>query len=64
MINKIRLSLKNINYKLFISLLIMGLCPVIYNTMRVFYLGNLHGEYSYSIAGQLSWVNLMHLFMG
>ena len=60
MINKIRLSLKNINYKLFISLLIMGLCPVIYNTIRVFYLGDLPGEYSYSIAGQLSWVNLIY----
>ena len=60
MINKIIKSLKNINYKLFIALLIMGLCPTIYTTLRVFWLGQLPGEYSYSIAGQLSWVNLLY----
>lgn len=53
-------SLKRINYKLLIALLVMGLCPTIYNTIRIFYLGELPGEYSYSIAGQLSWVNLFY----
>jgi Na+-driven multidrug efflux pump len=28
--------------------------------MRVFFLGSLPGEYSFSIAGQLSWVNLLY----
>ena len=60
MLKKIKCSLKNINYKLFISLLIMGLCPAIYTTLRVFWLGNLPSEYSFSIAGQLSWVNLIY----
>ena len=60
MFKKLFSSLKNINYKLFIALLIMGLCPTIYNTLRVFWLGELPGEYSYSIAGQLSWVNLIY----
>ena len=58
--NKIGTSLKNINYKLFISLLVMGLCPTIYTTLRVFWLGQLPGEWSFSIAGQLSWVNLLY----
>lgn len=53
-------SLKNINYKLFVSLLIMGLCPTIYTTVRVFFLGQLPGEWAFSIAGQLSWVNLLY----
>jgi len=53
-------SLKKINYKLFFALLIMGLCPTIYNTLRVFWLGQLPGEYTFSIAGQLSWVNLFY----
>ena len=53
-------SLKNINYKLFVSLLIMGLCPTIYTTVRVFFLGQLPGELVFSIAGQLSWVNLLY----
>lgn len=57
---KILQSLKTINYKLFFALLIMGLCPTIYTTLRVFWLGQLPGEWSYSIAGQLSWVNLIY----
>ena len=60
MFKKISDSLKNINYKLFIALLVMGLCPTIYTTLRVFWLGELPGVYSYSIAGQLSWVNLIY----
>lgn len=60
MIQKIKKSLVNINYKLFIALLLVGLCPTIYNTLRIFWLGELPGEYSYSIAGQLSWVNLIY----
>ncbi len=57
---KIITSFKNINHKLFISLLVMGLVPTIYTTLRVFWLGNLPGDYSYSIAGQLSWINLIY----
>jgi Na+-driven multidrug efflux pump len=60
MFNKIKTSFLNINHKLFISLLVMGLVPTIYTTLRVFWLGNLPGDYSYSIAGQLSWINLIY----
>ena len=58
--NKIGRSLKNLNWKLFISLLVMGLCPSIYITLRVFFLGQLPGDWVFSIAGQLSWVNLLY----
>lgn len=57
---KIKSSLKNINGRMFIALLIMGLCPTLYTTLRTFFLGQLPGEWSYSIAGQLSWVNLLY----
>ena len=60
MFEKIKKSLSKINYKLFFALLVMGLCPTIYTTLRVFFLGQLPGEYSFSIAGQLSWVNLLY----
>ena len=60
MLKKIITSLKNINHKLFISLLVMGLAPTIYTTLRVFWLGNIPGDWSYSIAGQLSWINLIY----
>ena len=38
----------------------MGLVPAVYTTLRVFWLGNLPGEWAFSIAGQLSWVNLIY----
>ena len=57
---KIRSSLKNINGRMYLALLVMGLCPTLYTTLRTFFLGQLPGEWSYSIAGQLSWVNLLY----
>lgn len=60
MFSKIKLSFKNINYKLYFALLVLGLCPTIYTTVRVFFLGQLPGEWTFSIAGQLSWVNLLY----
>ena len=60
MISKVKRSLLNINYKLFLSLLVLGFAPTVYTTVRVFFLGNLPGEWSFSIAGQLTWVNLLY----
>ena len=60
MFSKLKLSLSRINYKLFFALLVLGLAPTVYNTVRVFFLGQLPGEWSFSIAGQLSWVNLIY----
>lgn len=58
--SKLKSSLKHINWNLFISLLVMGVCPTIYTTLRVFFLGQLPGDWSFSIAGQLSWINLIY----
>ena len=58
--NKVIKSLKNINWKLFSALLVMGFCPTIYTTLRIFFIGSLPSEWAYSIAGQLSWVNLLY----
>ena len=60
MFSKIKLSLQSINYKLYFALLVLGLCPTVYTTVRVFFLGSLPSEWSFSIAGQLSWVNLLY----
>lgn len=60
MFSKLKLSLCRINYKLFAALLVLGVVPTIYTTVRVFFLGQLPGEWSFSIAGQLSWVNLLY----
>ncbi len=53
-------SLKRINYRLFFALLFLGFCPTVYTTLRIFFLGQLPGDWAYSIAGQLSWVNLLY----
>lgn len=60
MITKIKMSLGRIDYKQFLALIILGLAPTVYTTVRVFFLGQLPGEWSFSIAGQLSWVNLLY----
>ncbi|MDY4788587.1 MAG: MATE family efflux transporter [Bacilli bacterium] len=58
--DKILFSIKRIDYRLFFALLVMGICPTIYTTLRTFYLGQLPGDYAFSIAGQLTWVNLIY----
>ena len=51
--DKIILSLKKINYRMFFALLAFGLIPTLYTTFRIFLIGQLPGEYGFSIAGQL-----------
>lgn len=58
--SKLKVSLGRINCKLFLALVVLGCAPTIYTTARVFFLGQLPGEWSFSIAGQLSWVNLLY----
>lgn len=53
-------KVKEFDYKLFLSLLLLGFCPTIYTTVRIYFLGQLPDIYSFSIAGQLSWVNLLY----
>ena len=60
MISKIKSSMGCINHRLYFALLGLGLAPAVYTTVRVFFLGQLPGEWAYSIAGQLSWVNLLY----
>ena len=57
---KVLQSFRHINHKLYFALIVLGLCPTIYTTVRVFFLGQLPGDWTFSIAGQLSWVNLIY----
>ena len=47
-----------INYKLFSILLLTGLIPTIYSTVRVHFLGTLPEPWSFSIAAQVAWLNI------
>ena len=60
LLQKIKTSLKNIDLKKYAALIVLGLCPAVYTTVRVFFIGQLPGDWSFSIAGQLSWVNLIY----
>lgn len=53
-------SCRYINYRLYFALLLHGLCPTVYTTVRIFFLGQLPSEGAYSIAGQLGWMNLLY----
>lgn len=47
-----------INYKLFIVLLLTGLIPTLYSTIRVHFLGSLPEPWAFSIAAQVAWLNI------
>ena len=52
-------SLNRFDWKLYLALLVTGLLPTIYTTIRINYLGNLPGDWGVNIASQLVWVNLI-----
>ncbi len=60
MLSIMKQSLKNFNYKLFLALMFLGFVPTVYTTVRSFLIGQMPNEWAFSIAGQLSWVNLFY----
>lgn len=60
MLAKLKTSMKSIDYKLFGTLLVMGLLPTIYTTVRIYFLGDMPNDWGFNIASQLSWVNLVY----
>lgn len=52
-------NLKSLNYRLFIVLLLTSFIPVIYSTFRVNFIGSIPDTWSFSIAAQVSWLNLL-----
>jgi Na+-driven multidrug efflux pump len=54
------ISLKSINYRLFFAILVLMFFPTIYQTVRIYFLGAMPGDWGFNIASQLSWVNLFY----
>ena len=50
-------ALKTINYRLLLAVFAAMLLPTIYQTVRIYFLGNLPSDGGINIASQLSWVN-------
>jgi Na+-driven multidrug efflux pump len=53
-------GLKSINYRLFFAILLLLLFPTIYQTVRIFFLGEMPNDWGFNIASQLSWVSLFY----
>ena len=53
-------SIKRIDLRLFLALLLTGLIPTVYGTVRIFFLGNFPNDWGINIASQLMWVNLLY----
>ena len=53
-------SFRSFNFKLYGTLILISLLPVIYSTVRIYFLGNLPGDWGFNIASQLAWVNIFY----
>jgi len=53
-------ALKTVNFRLWGAIAAMMLLPTVYTTVRIFFLGDMPGEWGFNIASQLSWVNLFY----
>ncbi len=53
-------ALNQIDYKLFATLILFGLLPTIYTTVRIFFLGDIPTDWGFNIASQLTWVNIIY----
>jgi Na+-driven multidrug efflux pump len=53
-------ALKSINYRLFWAILLLMFFPTIYQTVRIFFLGEMPNDWGFNIASQLSWVSLFY----
>lgn len=50
-------ALKTINYRLWFAILAAMLLPTVYQTVRIFFLGDMPSDGGVNIASQLQWVN-------
>lgn len=53
-------SIKTFNWRLWLVLAVTLLIPALYQTVRIFFLGDMPGDWGVNIASQLAWVNLIY----
>lgn len=53
-------SFKGFSFRLYGTLILISLLPVVYSTVRIYFLGNLPGDWGFNIASQLAWVNIFY----
>ncbi len=57
---KIIRALKSVNYRFWFAILATMLLPTVYQTVRIFFLGDMPSDSGINIASQLQWVNLFY----
>ncbi|NLB49109.1 MAG: multidrug transporter, partial [Erysipelotrichia bacterium] len=60
MVQTIWKSLKTFNWRLWLVLVVTLIVPALYQTLRIFFLGSIPGDWGVNIASQLVWVNLLY----
>ena len=58
--NNLKKILSGFNCRLFFTLVLISLLPAVYTTVRIYFLGNLPGDWGFNIASQLAWVNVIY----
>lgn len=53
-------ALKSVNYRLWFAILATLFLPTMYQTIRIFFLGDMPSDSGINIASQLQWVNLLY----
>lgn len=53
-------ALKSVNYRLWLAILATMLLPTVYQTVRIYFLGDMPNDNGINIASQLQWVNLFY----
>ncbi len=63
MIKKLMLDSKKsfrlLNWKLLLIIFATLMIPILYRTLRIFFIGTIPGTYNYSIAANLQWINVL-----
>lgn len=58
--NKLRQSLSLIDFRLLGVLLLMGILPTLYRTVRINFLGDIPADWGFNIASQLAWLGVAY----
>lgn len=53
-------ALKTVNFRLWLAILAAMLLPTVYQTVRIYFLGDMPNDSGINIASQLQWVNLLY----
>ncbi len=53
-------SIKSFDWRLWLVLCVILLIPALYQTVRIFFLGDIPADWGVNIASQLAWVNLLY----